>query len=178
MILYYAVHNLNNSIQHLLKHDLLTLVILLLLLFIVGSIERVTQPMWVLQDESIISKEITYTPGLYKIYDEILVNAADNKQRDPSMDKLDINIDPTQNLISVRNNGKGLPIEWHSDEKCYVPTLVFGQLLTGSNFDDDEKKTTGGRNGVALEQHSLFDVLGKLCLYKATSWGDGSLRMC
>ncbi len=114
--------------------------------------------MWVLQDESIISKEITYTPGLYKIYDEILVNAADNKQRDQSMDKLDINIDPTQNLISVRNNGKGLPVEWHSDEKCYVPTLVFGQLLTGSNFDDDEKKTTGGRNGYGAKLANIFSV--------------------
>lgn len=93
----------------------------------VGSIERVTQPMWVLQNEDIIQKEITYTPGLYKIYDEILVNAADNKQRDLNMDKLEINIDQENNLISVKNNGKGIPIEWHSDEKCYVPTLVFGE---------------------------------------------------
>lgn len=29
----------------------------------------------------------------------------------------------------------------------YVPELIFGNLLTGSNFDDDQKKTTGGRNG-------------------------------
>lgn len=84
--------------------------------------------MWVLQDEQdIIKKEITYTPGLYKIYDEILVNAADNKQRDISMDKLEISIDQENNLISVKNNGKGLPVEWHSSEKCYVPTLVFGE---------------------------------------------------
>jgi len=39
-------------------------------------------------------REITYTPGLYKIFDEILVNAADNKQRDPKMDTIKIDIDP------------------------------------------------------------------------------------
>ena len=83
--------------------------------------------MYVLQGEEIVEKEITYTPGLYKIYDEIVVNAADNKQRDPSMDKLEIEISSEKNTISVKNNGKGIPIEFHKDEKLYVPTLVFGK---------------------------------------------------
>jgi DNA topoisomerase-2 len=115
--------------------------------------------MWVLQGEEVVRKDITYTPGLYKIYDEILVNAADNKQRNPdSMDKLEIDIDPEKNLISVKNNGKGIPIEWHKDAECHVPTLVFGQLLTGSNFDDDEKKTTGGRNGYGAKLANIFST--------------------
>lgn len=122
----------------------------------IGSIERITQPMWVLENDEIVQKDITYTPGLYKIYDEILVNAADNKQRDPDMDKLDIDIDAENNLISVKNNGAGLPIHWHSEHECYVPTLVFGHLLTGSNFDDDEKKTTGGRNGYGAKLANIF----------------------
>ena len=84
--------------------------------------------------EYIIEKEITYTPGLYKIYDEILVNAADNKQRDTNMDKLDIEISAEENTISVRNNGKGIPIEFHKDEKCYVPTLVFGKSREYNSF--------------------------------------------
>ncbi len=87
--------------------------------------------MYVLQGDKIVEKEITYTPGLYKIFDEILVNAADNKQRDPNMDKLEIDISAENNTISVKNNGKGIPIEFHKDEKCYVPTLVFGKLNLG-----------------------------------------------
>lgn len=124
----------------------------------IGSIERITQPMWVLENDEIVQKELTYTPGLYKIYDEILVNAADNKQRDPNMDKLEIEINSGNNLISVQNNGTGLPIHWHSEHECYVPTLVFGHLLTGSNFDDDEKKTTGGRNGYGAKLANIFSV--------------------
>ena len=75
------------------------------------------------------------------------MNAADNKQRDPSMDKIEVTIDQETNTISVKNNGNGIPVVMHSEHKVYVPELIFGHLLTGSNFDDGEKKTTGGRNG-------------------------------
>mmetsp|Transcript_21683 Transcript_21683/g.35833 ORF Transcript_21683/g.35833 Transcript_21683/m.35833 type:complete len:1417 (-) Transcript_21683:66-4316(-) len=98
------------------------------------------------------------TPGMYKIFDEIVVNAADNKQRDPNMNKLDITIDAEKNMISVRNNGKGIPIVMHKDSGVYVPTLIFGHLLTGSNFDDDEKKTTGGRNGYGAKLANIFST--------------------
>lgn len=78
----------------------------------------------------ITQRPITYTPGFYKIFDEILVNAADNKQRDANMDKMEITVDAKRGVISVLNNGKGIPVVLHREHKCYVPTLIFGQLLT------------------------------------------------
>lgn len=105
-----------------------------------------------------MEKEITYTPGLFKIFDEIVVNAADNKQRDPNMDKIEINVDAESNTISVKNNGKGIPIVKHKEQGVYVPTMIFGQLLTGSNFDDDEQKTTGGRNGYGAKLANVFST--------------------
>lgn len=92
-----------------------------------------------------VNREITYTPGLYKIFDEILVNAADNKVRDPNMDTIKIDINPEKNEIKIFNNGRGIPVEHHKDADMYVPTLIFGHLLTSSNFDDAEEKVTGGR---------------------------------
>lgn len=97
-------------------------------------------------------------PGLFKIFDEIIVNAADNKQRDPSMTTIKVTIDCEANRISVWNDGKGIPVAIHSEHKCYVPELVFGHLLTGSNFDDDEKKTTGGRNGYGAKLTNIFST--------------------
>lgn len=47
------------------------------------------------------------------------------------------------NTIVIWNNGKGIPVVEHKVEKVYVPALIFGQLLTSSNYDDDEKKVTG-----------------------------------
>jgi len=89
--------------------------------------------MYVWDSENIVEKDVTYTPGLYKIYDEILVNAADNKQRDPNMDKIDITIDAAENFISVKNNGNGIPIVVHKEHKCYVPTLIFGELILSAS---------------------------------------------
>jgi DNA topoisomerase-2 len=74
-----------------------------------------------------------------------LVNSADNKIRDPNMNVIKININKEQNMIKIYNNGKGIPVVEHKDEKVYVPTLIFGHLLTSSNYDDDEKKVTGNR---------------------------------
>lgn len=71
-------------------------------------------------------KEISYVPGLYKIFDEILVNAADNFQRDPSMRMIKIDIQPENNMIRVWNDGKGIPIEIHKEHNCYVPEMIFG----------------------------------------------------
>lgn len=68
----------------------------------VGSTESVTQPMWVLDDaqKKLVQRNISFVPGLYKIFDEIMVNASDNKQRDPTMDTIKITIDQV-NLLSL-----------------------------------------------------------------------------
>lgn len=72
------------------------------------------------------------------------------------MDTLKINIDLDENTISVYNNGRGIPIEIHSREKIYIPELIFGHLLSSSNYDDDEKKLTGGRNGYGAKLANIY----------------------
>lgn len=67
----------------------------------IGSVEKDKQVLWVYESEKLVQREITFVPGLYKIFDEILVNAADNKQRDPSMDTLKVEINVEKNFIQV-----------------------------------------------------------------------------
>lgn len=126
----------------------------------IGAIDKDVQHMYVWDDasEKIVSKSISYVPGLYKIFDEILVNAADNKMRDHRMSTLRVNISKENNEISIYNNGKGIPIQIHGKEKVYVPELIFGHLLTGSNYDDNEKKITGGRNGYGAKLCNIFST--------------------
>jgi len=126
----------------------------------IGSIEAVTQGMWVYDDltESMQFRELSFCPGMFKIYDEILVNAADNKQRDSKMNCIKIDIDPENNKIKVWNNGKGIPVVHHKEQNMYVPTLIFGHLLTSSNFNDEQKKTTGGRNGFGAKLCNVFST--------------------
>ncbi|KAJ1280587.1 hypothetical protein BS78_04G244200 [Paspalum vaginatum] len=122
----------------------------------IGSVEKHTQQLWVYEGGAMVNRSITYVPGLYKIFDEILVNAADNKQRDPKMDALRVVIDVDGGCISVYNNGDGIPVEVHQEEGVYVPEMIFGHLLTSSNYNDNEKKTTGGRNGYGAKLTNIF----------------------
>lgn len=126
----------------------------------IGSVESVTQAMWVYDSdlEQMVQRDITFVPGLYKIFDEIIVNAADNKQRDPGMTTIKIDIDPENNKIKVWNNGRGIPVIEHKTEKMYVPTMIFGHLLTSSNYDDSQKKVTGGRNGYGAKLCNIFST--------------------
>ncbi|ODN94177.1 DNA topoisomerase II [Cryptococcus wingfieldii CBS 7118] len=124
----------------------------------IGSVEAITQPMWVLEPASktMVHRNITFVPGFLKIFDEILVNAADNKINDPSMDTIKVEIDREKNIISVYNNGRGIPVEMHTKENVMIPELIFGHLLAGSNFDDDQKKLTGGRNGYGAKLTNIY----------------------
>lgn len=126
----------------------------------IGSVEPVTETMWVYDSEEkmMVQREISYVPGLYKIFDEILVNAADNKQRDKKMDTIKITINSEENVISIWNNGQGIPVVEHKDEKMYVPTMIFGHLLTSSNYNDEEQKVTGGRNGYGAKLCNIFST--------------------
>lgn len=59
----------------------------------IGSVEHQEQTMWVHDGEKMTVKNVSYVPGLYKIFDEILVNAADNKVRDKSMNTIKVDVD-------------------------------------------------------------------------------------
>ncbi|ODH47460.1 DNA topoisomerase 2 [Paracoccidioides brasiliensis] len=126
----------------------------------IGSIERSTSQMWVYNSESeaMEYREVSYVPGLYKIFDEILVNAADNKHNDKNMDEIRVTLNRESGEISVWNNGRGIPIEIHAKEKLYIPELIFGHLLTSSNYNDMQQKVTGGRNGYGAKLCNIFST--------------------
>jgi len=151
----------------------------------VGSVEKQDDWLWVWDKDSeeMKSRSISYVPALYKIFDEILVNAADNLQRDKSMNKIMVEIDTKQKRVKVWNNGRGLPIQIHKDHKVYVPELVFGHLLTSDNYDDTEKKVTGGRNGFGAKLTNIFstkfivETASKSKLYRQ-QWNSNMGRKC
>ena len=126
----------------------------------IGSTEHATQHMWVYSSatEEMENREVSFVPGLYKIFDEIVVNAADNKHNDKNMNEIRVTVDRASGEISVWNNGRGIPIEMHSKEKMYIPELIFGHLLTSSNYDDTQQKVTGGRNGFGAKLCNVFST--------------------
>ncbi|KAI7106286.1 DNA topoisomerase [Hortaea werneckii] len=126
----------------------------------IGSVERTTEQLWVYNSETecMENRKVSFVPGLYKIFDEILVNAADNKQRDKNMNEMRVWVDREKGVIAVKNNGRGIPVEMHDKECIYIPEMIFGHLLTSSNYDDDEAKVTGGRNGYGAKLTNIYST--------------------
>lgn len=95
---------------------------------------------------------VEFSPALGKIADEILVNAFDNIQHGTK--KIEINI--KDETITVRNDGGTVPVVKHQEHGMYVPTMVFGHILTGENYNDKEERLGGGRNGWGAKLTNIF----------------------
>ena len=124
----------------------------------IGSVEDTTEAQWVFDDETKRMKQValTFSPGLYKTYDELIVNAADQTQRDSTLDTIKVTISKEEKFIVVENNGVGIPVSIHKEHNIHVPELIFANLLTSSNYDDSEKRTTGGKNGYGAKLANIF----------------------
>tara|TARA_B100000405_G_scaffold28990_1_gene20548 strand:+ start:944 stop:4255 length:3312 start_codon:yes stop_codon:yes gene_type:complete len=130
----------------------------------VGSLEPDEMTLWVHEGGKMKKSKIEYTSGLYKIFDEVLVNALDHVVRVKSIDARDdskkvkeirVNIADC-GMITVYNDGDGIDIEFDTEHKMYNPELIFGNLLTSSNYDDSEEKIIGGQNGIGSKCCNIF----------------------
>eukprot|EP01038_Epipyxis_sp_PR26KG_P004447 gene4447-6290_t len=129
----------------------------------IGSTSLVELDTWVYDDsvtKRFMKQQVKISPALLKIFDEILVNAADNYSNDKRMNRIDISvncdIDSSALNISIKNNGNNIPIEIHQKENIYIPELIFGHLLTGSNFDDNQERLTGGSHGYGAKLTNIY----------------------
>jgi DNA topoisomerase-2 len=124
----------------------------------IGSVEIAEEDMFILNDENkMVKKTISYIPGLQRIYEEILLNAFDQQVREGTgVTQLKVAIDQKEGVISVMNDGKGIPIIMHNTYKVWIPEMIFGELLTSSNYGKGEKRITGGKNGYGAKLANIF----------------------
>jgi DNA topoisomerase-2 len=128
----------------------------------IGGTDTVSTSMWIFDEEAKIfkKKDIQYIPGLYKIFDEIIVNARDHIIRNPkTCSEIKVVIDQKEGIISVTNDGPGIEVVIHPIEKVYIPEMILGQLRTSSNYDDDEKRIVGGTNGYGAKLVNIFSEI-------------------
>lgn len=126
----------------------------------IGTTEIDKNRMWIYDDEKkrMINKEITYNPGMYKIFDEIVVNARDHTIRDKTCKNINIDINKETGYISVKNDGEnGVPVAMHEKEKIYVPEMIFGVLLTSGNYKQ-KGKIVGGKNGYGAKLANIYST--------------------
>lgn len=127
----------------------------------------------ILKKIKIINKEIEYPPGLMNIIEEILVNAFDNRNRVrqrtengqkrlKKVSHIKVTVNQETGTISIENDGEGIDIAEHPTEKIYIPQMIFGELLTSGNYNKNEEKITGGKNGYGAKLTNIFSKYFKV----------------
>lgn len=111
----------------------------------------------------IIKKDqIRYSPALLRIFVEALSNAIDNVWRSSEANKpctkIKIDLDPATGRTTIWNDGLPIPIETHEKSGLMNPELIFGHLLTSSNYNDKEERMTSGRNGLGIKLTNVFST--------------------
>src|SRR6056300_1611278 len=137
----------------------------------IGSVENVDSQMWVYDEETkkIILRDIEYIPGLYKLFDEGIVNCRDHVVRmiqSNILEKkfvtyIDTNIDDT-GMIIMSNDGNGIDIAKHPEYDIWIPEMVFGHLRTSTNYNIDEKRIVGGKNGFGFKLVLIWSLYGRV----------------
>jgi DNA topoisomerase-2 len=138
----------------------------------IGSVEIVDTNMWVLGNDKIEEKTITYVPGLFKLFDEGIVNCrdhvvrmqkniAENKPNSLPVTYIDVSIQE-DGTINMMNDGNGIDVVMHPKYNKWTPELIFGHLRTSTNYNKDEKKIVGGKNGFGFKLVLVWSTWGSV----------------
>jgi len=139
----------------------------------IGSIENTDHEDYIFNDDKIVSKEFQYIPGLYKLFDEGIVNCRDHVIRQAQAVKDNIaNALPVTNIeitvdedgtIHMYNDGNGIDVAEHPEYKIWIPEMIFGHLRTSTNYDEQKKeKIVGGKNGFGFKLVLIWSTWGKV----------------
>lgn len=140
----------------------------------IGSVKPKTQESWVVANafvhggdatfketdtKKMLRRELTWNPGLIKLFDEIISNSVDFSKTPEGkhLDTIKVEIDRATGTISVWDNG-GIPVQYHTEYEEYVPSLIFGYLRSGSNFGNDDDSDLTGQNGEGASLTNIFST--------------------
>lgn len=139
-----------------------------------GSVVTEISNQYVLEGDKFVLKELEYNPGFHKLFDEIISNSVDESKRpNTKLDTIKVEIDQENGIISVHDNG-GIPVKMHTETKMYVPQMIFGNLRSSSNYNDDEERNWVGVNGLGSKISNIFSTKFEV----TTADGKNKFYMC
>jgi len=126
----------------------------------IGSIQNTEEQTFVREGESFVQTKLIVNPGFYKLIDELLVNAHDHvvrlrtRKSENPVKKITIAYD--KHHFYIENDGEPIDVVQHPEHKVWVPQMIFAELLTSTNYDAEEKKLVGGKNGYGVKLVNIF----------------------
>ena len=127
--------------------------------------------------KKLVLRTLEYIPGLYKLFDEGIVNCRDhvirmmqqNAAATSAQEAADkrcvtyINITIGEDgVIVLENDGNGIDVAKHPEYDIWIPEMIFGHLRTSTNYNKDEKRIVGGKNGFGFKLVLIWSEWGKV----------------
>lgn len=138
----------------------------------IGSVEKVDSLQWIFNNETkkVELKNIEYVPGLYKLFDEGIVNCRDHVIRmlqskyenKKVVSFIDVEVEEKTGKITLTNDGNGIDVAMHPEEQIWIPEMIFGHLRTSTNYDKNQKKIVGGKNGFGFKLVLIWSKWGSI----------------
>jgi DNA topoisomerase-2 len=138
----------------------------------IGSADQVLKTEFLFDpiNEKLSVHDVGLPEGCDRIFLEILSNAGDNanESRDLGVNpgQIDYMYDHASGMISICNGGEAIPLcpaeSSTLEEKHYIPSDIFGVLLTSSNYDSTIVRMGAGRNGYGAKLCNIFSKYFKV----------------
>lgn len=124
----------------------------------VGSTETDEVSKWIIKGDGMEYNKVQFNPALYKLFDEVIVNARDHYVRTQTLTNRvkNIKVEIKDNVLSVFNDGEGIDIARHPELDIWIPQLIFSSLRTSTNYDKEEKRIVGGKNGFGVKLVCIY----------------------
>jgi len=141
----------------------------------IGSLVRKDIEDVIFDKETHKFKPYTYniSDGLIHLFNEIVSNSIDEFNNNKKVKNIKININTDVGSITISDDGSGIDVKKYENTDIYIPEILTTKLHSGSNFDDTQKRSTIGRNGVGLTIVNIFSKLFEI----ETSDGKNKFHM-
>ena len=137
----------------------------------IGSVKRFVRNLLVVDEElNYEYKNVDISQGLERLFIEILSNAADHTRKSKGhgfKDQIEVHV--INNEVRIKNYGIPMCIDFSKENNMYIPELIFGNMFSSSNYDDENNPRTGaGTNGIGSKAVNVFSKEFEVTIFNST----------